>query len=68
MLRLWDDLAPHVERKRCCRASEDADEMILPCLECALCYVASMVLCGDQLIYHADFLDYLLVRLQYLVV
>ena len=68
VLYLWDDLVPQVEGKIHCRAAEDADEMVLPCLDCALCYIVSLVVWGDQLIGHVGVLDFLPVRLRYFVV
>ena len=42
--------------------------MVLPCLDWAFGCVATMVVRGDQLVGHADVLDFLLVCLRYFVV
>ena len=44
LFSLWNNAAPQVERERQGRAAEDADKVVLPCLDCPFSYVAPVVI------------------------
>jgi hypothetical protein len=61
MCRLRNDLTPQVEGKRLYRATEDADNVFFPRLDCTLYYGESIVMWGYLSIGHVGVLQFLLV-------
>ena len=60
-LRLRNGLAPQMEWESIDRAAEDAEKIILPCLDRLFCNVMTMVVERDQLVSHVGGVDFGLV-------
>ena len=52
----------------CSHTTENATEMVLTPLDCAIRYVLPMVICWQQLVGHVGFPDLLFVRFRYFIV
>ncbi len=59
---LWEKLAPEMQRESRGTATEDADKVVLECLDGFFSHVASMVIRGNNFIYHVGITNGLLVH------
>ncbi len=59
---LWEKLAPEVQRESRGTATEDANKVVLECLDRFCSHVASMVIRGNMFIRHVRIADGFLVR------
>jgi hypothetical protein len=59
-LNLWEKLAPEVQRESRGTATEDANKVVLECLEGFFSHVALMVVWGNKFITHFRLADGLL--------
>ncbi len=58
---LWEKLAPEVQRESRSTATEDANKVVLECLDGFFSHVALMIVGGNKFIRHVRFADGFLV-------